>query len=152
MIRRAVLLGSVAVVLAGTAACAESADGARHNVCGTWLGSPADGIDRSPWFVDVTDRAPTSPITGYVDTARPPATLMTVNMLVSDDCAHGAQVTVVGPHVISVRTEVRTDDHRTSVALIEARRAGRAAVVVTRPGRAPIRVPFVIRTANSQSP
>ncbi|HZZ95835.1 MAG TPA: hypothetical protein VFE19_02380 [Jatrophihabitantaceae bacterium] len=151
MVRRFVLLVGLAVVLSGTAACAESADGARRSVCGTWIGSPADGADRSPWFVDASHQAPSSPIKGYVDIARPPVALMVVNMLVSDDCAHGARVTVAGPPVVSVRTEVRTDDRRTSVALILARGAGRTTVVVTRPGRASIRVPFVIRAANSRT-
>ena len=127
------LLALLAVVLATTAGCAESADGARRNVCGTWIGSPADGTDRSPWLVDVTAAAPSVPIKGYVDTARPPVSLMTVNLVVSGDCAHGAQVSLAGPRLLSVSTEVRAGDHRTAVALIRARRPGRTVVIVTRP-------------------
>jgi hypothetical protein len=151
VLRRGIRLAGVILVLAAMAGCSESSDGVRRKICGAWIGGPADGTDRSPWFVHVSERGPAAPIVGYVDPAHPDISLMSVQLLTSDDCAHGAEVAIDGPLVISVSSEVGSDDHRVSVALVEARRAGESVVVVTRPGRASIRVPFVIRNAHALS-
>jgi hypothetical protein len=152
MLGRCASISVVVLAVVATSACAESTDGARRKVCGTWLGAPADGVDKSPWFVDATGVAPPARIVGYVDTSRFHIPLMFVNMLVSDDCSHGARVTIDGSHAISIQTEVTAKDHRDVVTLIQARRVGHTTLTVTRTGEAPTRIAFVIRKTDSQSP
>lgn len=147
-IRFALLAAAMAFA---TAACAESSDGVRRSICGTWIGSPADGIDRSPWYLDVTGGPPPAAVKLYLDPEHPEITLSIVNLRVSDDCAHGATTTLSGARLLDVGNEVHADDRRTIVALIQPRHVGRTTLVVGRPGQPSIRVPFVIRRANSLS-
>ena len=145
--RRSLLV--LTTVLLASAGCASSSDATRRSICGTWIGSPADGVDLSPWYLDVSAGAPSTPVKAYVDTARPPQTLSIINLRTTTDCAHGASLRTDGPALLSVRTEVAAHDGHVVVALITPRRTGSTSLVVTRPGRPPARVPFVVGAASS---
>lgn len=131
---RGLLVGLL--LAAGPGACAvissyeNSGDGPGVRICGTREGRAEQFQGDGPFYVDISHRSPTRPITAAAGTNG-------TWLRVSADCSHGDEVAVSNPGVLKILDVIAAPDGKDVAVYVAPAAVGRATVTATRANAEP---------------